>query len=279
MTAPLPLTDVGRQRRLSRLTGSHDDRLFIVPLDHSVSTGPIAAAGALESMLRLLADGGIDGVILHKGRVRFVEPSVWRRVGLIVHLNGSTMHAPDTDDKVLVGEVEDALRIGADGVSVHVNLGSRSEARQLADLGAVAGACMRWSLPLVAMVYPRGPRVSEPTDPQLVAHAANLAADLGADVVKVPYTGDVETMADVAALCPIPIIAAGGAPVNDEEELFTVVRDVMSAGASGVAIGRNVFGAQDVARTVRRIADIVHPRGGAAGYLRARDERDVVGVS
>jgi predicted phospho-2-dehydro-3-deoxyheptonate aldolase len=263
---------------LSRLTGGDDDRLFIVPLDHSVSTGPIAAAAELESMLCLLADGGIDGVILHKGRARFVAPSVWRRVGLIVHLNGSTMHAQDTDEKVLVGDVEDALRIGADGVSVHVNLGSRSEARQLADLGAVAGACMRWSLPLLAMVYPRGPRVTEATDPELVAHAANLAADLGADVVKVPYTEDIDTMADVVARCPIPIVAAGGARMDDDEELFALVRDVMSAGASGVAIGRNVFGAPDVAGTARRIAGIVHPRGGRIGFRRARDERDVVVV-
>lgn len=276
MSVPFQLTDLGRQRRLSRLTGDDDDHVFLVPLDHSLSTGPVAETAELEAMLEALAEGGADGVVLHKGRARFVERSVWRRVGLVVHLSGSTMHASDTDDKVLVADVEEALRGGADGVSVHINLGSATETRQLTDLGTVAGACARWSLPLVAMVYPRGPRVADPSDPQLVAHAANLAADLGADVVKVPFTGDADTMAEVARCCPIPIIAAGGARVESDEQVVELVRDVMSSGVSGVALGRNVFESPDVARTVRRIADIVHPTGGRAVRRARQLDRDMV---
>lgn len=148
MPVPLPLMDTGRQRRLSRLTGT-DDQLFLVPLDHSVAMGPIAEIHRLDSMVRALAEFGADGVIVHKGRARFMAPAVWRSVGLVVHLNGSTMHAPDADEKVLLADVEEAIRIGADGVSVHVNVGSNSEARQLADLGKVAGTCARWGLPLM----------------------------------------------------------------------------------------------------------------------------------
>lgn len=258
MPVSLPLTDTGRQRRLSRLTGT-DERLFLVPLDHSVATGPIAKAHRLDPMLRALAEFGADGVIVHKGRARFMAPGVCRGMGLVVHLNGSTMHALDADEKVLLADVEEAIRIGADGVSIHVNVGSNTEARQLADLGQVAGACGRWGLPLIAMVYPRGPKIENPCDPDLVAHAASLAADLGADIVKLPYTGDVGTMADVVASCPIPIIAAGGVCVDADEELFSLIRDVMSSGVNGVAVGRNVFQAADIADTVSRIAEIVHP--------------------
>lgn len=257
---------------MSRLSGS-DDRLFLVPLDHSLSTGPIAAINQLDSILRALAEFGADAVILHKGRARFLPPSVVRRVGLIVHLNGSTAHAPDADEKVILTDVEEALRMGADGVSVHINVGSSSESCQLTDLGTVAGGCARWGLPLLAMVYPRGPQIADERDPDLVAHAANLAADLGADLVKVPYTGSVDTMADVVASCPIPIVAAGGARVGADEELFAFASDVMSSGVNGLAIGRNVFQATAVARTVAQIAEIVHPGGSRAAYRRA--DRDV----
>lgn len=267
MPVPFPLMDTGRQRRLSRLTGT-DDRLFLVPLDHSVADGPIAEIHRLDAVLRALAQHGADGVIVHKGRARFMAPAVWRSVGLVVHLNGSTIHAPDADEKVLLADVEQAIRIGADGVSIHINLGSNTEGRQLTDLGTVAGACARWGLPLIAMIYPRGPRVQNPCDTDLIAHAANLAADLGADIVKVPYTGEVSTMSDVVASCPIPIIAAGGACVDADEKLFALIDDVMASGVNGVAVGRNVFEASDVAGTVARIAEIVHPRTGRTPFPR-----------
>jgi 2-amino-4,5-dihydroxy-6-oxo-7-(phosphooxy)heptanoate synthase len=275
MPVSFPLMDTGRNRRMARLTGI-DERSFLVPLDHSVGTGPIATTDRLDAVLGALAVCGADGVIVHKGRARFVAPVVNRSVGLVVHLNGSTMHAPDADDKVLLADVEEAIRIGADGVSVHVNVGSISEASQLTDLGNVAGACARWGLPLIAMVYPRGPKIENPCDPDLVAHAANLAADLGADIVKLPYTGDVSSMADVVASCPIPIIVAGGVSVDADEELFSLIRDVMSSGVNGVAIGRNVFQAADVTGTVSRIAEIVHPRALRTPFPRAIARRDQV---
>ena len=120
------------------------------------------------------------------------------------------MHAPDPDAKYLVSGVAEALRLGADAISVHVNLGSAGEREQIADLGAVADACDRWNVPLLAMMYPRGPRIENPRDPELVAHAATLAMDLGADVVKVPFAGTAAEMADVVRACPVPLIVAGG---------------------------------------------------------------------
>ena len=102
------------------------------------------------------------------------------------------------------------MTLGADAVSVHVNLGSLDERSQIADLAAVAGACDRWNMPLIAMVYPRGPRIADAHHPELVAHAAALAAALGADVVKTTYPGSRASMAEVAASCPIPVIVAGG---------------------------------------------------------------------
>jgi predicted phospho-2-dehydro-3-deoxyheptonate aldolase len=214
----------------------------------------------LVRLVRTVADNGADGVVLHKGRVRFLPPEVFRHTSLVVHLSGSTSHAPDADAKVLFGDVEEAVRLGADAVSVHVNLGSTTEAQQLMDLGRVAERCNHWGMPLLAMIYPRGPRITDPSDEALVAHAANLAADLGADIVKTPYTGDVESMSRVVSSCPIPIITAGGAAVGDDEKVVRTVADVMASGAVGVAMGRTVFQADDVAATTRRVAAAVHRR-------------------
>ena len=250
--------DSGKRLRLERLAHRRGGGLFLVPLDHSVADGPVASSDDLAHIVDAVGRNGADGVVVHKGRVRFLSSALLRDLALVVHLSASTSHAPDADHKVLVADVEQALRHGADAVSVHVNLGSDTEAQQLADLGRVADGCALWGIPLLAMIYPRGPRIPDDSDPALVAHAASLAADLGADIVKTPYTGAVDTMADVVRSCPIPVVTAGGDKADSEAKLYASIEDVMCSGAAGVAVGRNVFQAPDVARVTRRIAEIVH---------------------
>jgi len=248
----------GKSIRVRRLVDPRAGTSLLVPLDHSLADGPIASARRLREIVETVAAGGADAVLVHKGRVRFLPLAAFRSVALVVHLNGITRHAPDTNAKVLLAEVEEAVALGADAVSIHINMGSDSEARQLADLARAAEGCDRWGVPLLAMVYPRGPRVTDATRPELVSHAANVAADLGADLVKIPYTGSVRSMAEVVRDCPIPVLTAGGAPLGDDDLLVKLVDDVMATGALGVAMGRNVFESGDVGRTVRRLAAAVH---------------------
>ncbi|MDT0444204.1 beta/alpha barrel domain-containing protein [Streptomyces johnsoniae] len=126
-------------------------------------------ADRLAPRVGTLASNGVDAVVPHKGRVPFVDPRRFAGLGLILHLSASTVHAPDPDAKCLVASVESAVRLAAEAVSVHVNLGSDDERRQIADLAAVADACTEWGLPLLAMMYPRGPRITNQRDPALRA--------------------------------------------------------------------------------------------------------------
>lgn len=249
-----------RRLRLRRLYRHTDDRLLVVPLDHSVTDGPVTGGRRVNELIGRLAGRGVDAVVLHKGSLRYVDPRWFTDVALVVHLSASTIHAPDPDEKYLVASVEEALRIGADAVSVHVNLGCVQEARQVADLAVVAEACDRWNVPLLAMMYPRGPKITNPADPALIAHAATLAADLGADVVKTPYAGSVERMAQVTADCPIPLIVAGGPRRAGTVQVLSYVDDALRGGAVGVAMGRNIFSAPDPGELTEELSVLIHGR-------------------
>ncbi|MFN2495435.1 MAG: 2-amino-3,7-dideoxy-D-threo-hept-6-ulosonate synthase [Pseudonocardiaceae bacterium] len=253
-----------RQVRLQRLYRHGGPRMLVVPLDHSITTGPITAGAALNQMVGQLARNGVDAVVLHKGSLRHVSPAWFSDTSLIVHLSASTVHAADPDAKYLVANVEESLRLGADAVSVHVNLGSLDERRQISDLAAVSEACDHWNVPLLAMVYPRGPQIANPPHPDLVAHAVTLAADLGADIVKTVHAGSSAAMADITRACPIPVIVAGGPRRNSAAELRGYVLDALRGGAGGVAMGRNIFQAADPGATARVIADLVHGEPAAA---------------
>lgn len=256
-TNPLTANHFARDLRLRRLYRGGGDRLVVVPLDHTISDGAVLP-GRIDSLVGQLAGTGIDAIVLHKGSVRHVQPRWFTGLSLVVHLSASTVHAPDPDAKYLVSRVEEALRLGADAVSVHVNLGSADEREQIADLGTVAEACDRWNVPLLAMMYPRGPRIGNPRDPALVTHAATLAMDLGADIAKVPFTGTAAEMADVVAACSIPLIVAGGPSASTEDEVLSYVAEALRGGIAGVAMGRKIFQAHDPGLMARRVAQLVH---------------------
>jgi 2-amino-4,5-dihydroxy-6-oxo-7-(phosphooxy)heptanoate synthase len=246
----------GKALRISRLSRHNDNRFMFIPLDHSFSEGPIAANSGFSELVREIVAGGADGLIVHKGRARTLPVEVLNRCALIVHLSASTRHAPEANDKVLVGDVEDALRIGADAVSVHINIGSHTEKEQLADVGAIASACDRWGMPLIAMVYPRGPRISDPSNPSTLAHVVNIAADLGADVVKTVLASPAERMSEVIASSPLPVIVAGGAV--GEQDLLDFARSSISAGCDGLAVGRRIFTQLNPRHVVQDLVTIVH---------------------
>ncbi|MCP2163661.1 2-amino-3,7-dideoxy-D-threo-hept-6-ulosonate synthase [Goodfellowiella coeruleoviolacea] len=250
------MADTRKAFRLRRLSRQRDGRHLFVPLDHSVSDGPVVPNQGWDALVRDVAMGGADAVIVHKGRARAIDPELLGDCALVVHLSAGTAHAADVNAKVLVGEVEDALRLGADAVSVHVNIGSDTEQRQLADLGAVAGSCDAWNVPLLVMAYARGPRVASSHDPALLAHVVNIAADLGADLVKTSMALPVERMAEVTGSCPIPVLAAGGPA--DGADLVAHGHAAMAAGCRGLAVGRRIFSAPNPLSLVRRLAEVVH---------------------
>ncbi len=248
---------LGKKIRIERIVNRETGNTVIVPMDHGVSMGPIEGLIDLPKTINAVAEGGANAVVLHKGIVAFGHRGYGRDIGLILHLSASTSLAPDPNEKVLVCTVEEAIKLGADAVSIHVNVGSKTEAEQLKALGEISKICSEWGMPLLAMMYPRGDGINQ-YDEKAVALAARVGAELGADIVKTNYTGSVESFRRVVKGCPVPVVVAGGPKMGSEEELLRMVRDAMDAGARGVAIGRNIFQANDPTKMTRAVSLIVH---------------------
>ncbi|MFY1652951.1 2-amino-3,7-dideoxy-D-threo-hept-6-ulosonate synthase [Solwaraspora sp. WMMB762] len=251
------LRPYGKALRLARLTARHKGRHLFVPLDHSLTTGSIAGGRPYAGLVQDLIVAGADAIIVHKGRIRSIEPGAFVGAGLVVHLSAGTMHYADPNSKVLVGSVEEAARWGADGVSVHVNVGSATEPAQLRDLGLVAGECDRLGMPLVAMMYARGESLAATaSQPRTLAHLACIAADLGADVVKLPYPGSRAAMREVVEMSPLPVYVAGGDPLGGLERTVELARDILGAGAAGLSFGRCIFDAHDPMAVTSAVAAV-----------------------
>jgi len=246
----------GKTWRLRRIIDPADGKTLILPLDHGVTQGPIPGLVSPGAFLEGLCRVPPNAVVLHKGLLRFLPRTLEPKVGLIVHLSAATQLA-DPDFKILVTDPDEALSMGADGVSVHVNFGGPHERMMLRDLGRVAARCHTLGLPLLAMAYLRGG--DAPDNPlEALAHAARVCAELGADLVKIPWPGTVDWLERIVEGCPVGIVIAGGENFLSPEEREHRVKAVLQAGAVGMAAGRTVFQAPDPYETLATLYRLIH---------------------
>ena len=137
-----------------------------------------------------------------------------RDIGLFVHLSGSTSLNLGPNDKVQVCSVEEAIALGADAVSIHINLGAPNESKMLETGAKIARDCNRWGMPLLVMIYPRGKGI-DPASPQTIGQCVRVAEELGADMIKTSYPGNPEAFARITKACSVPVFVAGGEKISD----------------------------------------------------------------
>lgn len=247
----------GKSIRLNRLFDRQSKKLFSVPIDHGVTLGPIEGITNPLRVLRELNEGGCDAVVLHKGVLKLASRhSNLCAMKYILHLSASTNHRTDAYGKALVSSVDEAVGLGADAVSVHVNIGSEHEGHMLKDLGAVSARCVQCGLPLLAMMY----CCHRPRNHVELAHPARVAEELGADIVKVALPEVVSDVGYIVDTVTIPVVVAGGEKASSIENLLYHVQEAMQSGAAGAAIGRNVFQSGNVSLVTRVLGELIHGR-------------------
>ncbi|HBU36616.1 MAG TPA: fructose-bisphosphate aldolase, partial [Planctomycetaceae bacterium] len=115
-----------------------------------------------------------------------------------------------------------------------------------------------WGMPVLAMMYARGPKITDEYAPEIVAHCARVGVELGADIVKVNYTGDPDSFSKVVDGCCVPVVIAGGPRLESERDLVQMVYDSIQAGGSGLSVGRNIFQHPNPKKIVSALNKVVH---------------------
>jgi len=117
----------------------------------------------------------------------------------------------------------------------------------------------RFEIPVICHIYPREVATGKILfTPDEIAWAARCAVEVGADVVKVPYCGDVEAYAQIVADSPVPVVAAGGPQTKTLHQALTMMGEVVESGARGATIGRNIWGFSQITAAVRAFKAVVH---------------------
>ncbi|MCO6453322.1 MAG: hypothetical protein J5I90_21245 [Caldilineales bacterium] len=233
-----------------------DGHALICATEHGMVSGPDAGIERMETTLRRIIAGGVDAVMASYGTAtRFAE--LLSRMGLILRTDGAgTVLGAMDGPGAQFYSVEDALRLGADAMCVTTFPGTRYEETTLATLARVIREAHAWGMPVMAEMVPGG----FDSDPELrtleaIKISARVAAELGADWVKIPYVAGFETVVET---CYVPVLVLGGPHRDDPATTLAMVGRAMQAGAAGAVVGRNIWKAADPTAMARKLSTLVH---------------------
>lgn len=252
---------LGKQYRLRRLFHPESQTTTIFAIDHGM-TSPILLEGLSDTRSRVAEAirGGADVIMLSKGFARIVQDVFDRSTCWAMLLSAQASMATE-QQVVAIGQVEEALRLGADAVVVYVALTGPHEPEMIRFVGAVGEACERLGMPFIAEAeYPTTyqPLASLQSEygVDYLKRDSRLCAELGADIVKTNWTGDPQSFAELIAATVVPVVLAGGPRLSDAE-LLQRMELAVEVGARGCSVGRNIFQHRDPEGITRAIAQVV----------------------
>ena len=233
-------------------------RSLILAYDHGIEHGPREfdeRSVDPSYIMELAGKGGFNGLVFQKG---LAETYYDGSVPLILKLNGKSELVEGEPVSRQICSVDEAVSLGAKAVGYTVYLGSAHESIMLQELGDIVEEAHLMDLPVMVWMYPRGGRVKIDTAKEIVAYAARAGLEVGADAVKIKYSGDVESFRwAVRCAGKVKVFMSGGPKANTPKDFLKQVREVMDAGATGVAVGRNVWQDTDPLRVARMLKSIV----------------------
>ena len=206
-------------------------------------------------IMEIASKGKFNGVVFQKGVAeRFYDG----KVPLIVKVNGKTSLPKGEPVSRQLCSVEQAVSLGAKGVGYTIYLGSGLESEMLSEFGRIQEQAHEKGLPAIAWIYPRGAAVQNDTSKEVVAYAARTGLELGADAVKIKYTGDPASFSwAVKSAAGVRVFMSGGPKAATDDDFLNQVRGVMQAGGTGVAVGRNVWQNRDPLAMAEKLRKVV----------------------
>ncbi|MGE4282440.1 MAG: class I fructose-bisphosphate aldolase [Clostridia bacterium] len=251
---------LGKSVRMSRLINPKSNKMMAITVDHAISRGiaPMKGLMPIQDTINKILIGRPEALTMTKG---IAEHCMWENAGKASILLKCSSYSPvhPTYD-IAFGTVDEAIRMGADAVSIGAMTLGDYQAQQFAEIGKFSEECMSKGMPLIGHVYPKGESV--PKDKQTtwenIAYCCRSAAELGIDIIKTTYTGNPESMAKVVECCPARVVIQGGDACETLDDYLNMTRDAMDCGVGGVTMGRFVWDYKDISALVVALRYIIH---------------------
>jgi putative autoinducer-2 (AI-2) aldolase len=261
--------DWGMQSRLARVFRPATGRTVMLAIDHGYFQGPTSGLERVDlSIVPLLPYA--DALMTTRGMIRSTIPPA-AAPPIVLRASGGPSVLRELSNEQLAVGMEDAVRINACAVAVQVFIGGEYETQSVRNMTRLVDAGQHYGIPVLA-VTAVGRELTR--DARYLRLATRICAELGAHLVKTYYCEpDFDT---VAAVCPVPVVMAGGKKLPELDALTMAYRAI-EEGAAGVDMGRNIFQSDHPAAMIRAVGAVVHeslkPQAAYDRFLRSSPAR------
>lgn len=249
---------LGKAVRMSRLVNPKSDKMMAITVDHSISRGIMTGLIPIQETIDKIVAGCPDAMTMTKGIAELCLPKHAGKVSLLLKCSSYAPAHPTCD--ISFGDVEEAVRMGADGCSVGAMMFGDHQGQQVADIGRFSKDCMAAGMPLIGHIYPKGEMIAkaDQTKWENIAYCCRVGAELGVDIIKTTYTGDPKTMEMVVKACPARVVIQGGDACNSIEDYIKMTREALDVGVGGVTFGRFVWEYPNITELVMVLKKVIH---------------------
>ena len=264
----------GLQSRMDRLFNRHGDgRAVCVAADHGYMSDVTTNVVNLRTILDQVIRGGVDGVLLSPGQAVRLAPQFQGRDGPAMIVRADWMNMPRlgtsnvanaVPQRLLVHQkvitAAQALELGATAITIYLFLGYNDsiEAAGIDICACFAAECRQVGLPCIMEPLAYGGQVTGANIVEILTLGARMCVELGADALKIPYTGDVKSFRRLVEMADVPVLVLGGARSEYERDALELFNEGLEAGGSGCLMGRNVTKSPNPGRMIEQLSGIAH---------------------
>ncbi|NPA38416.1 MAG: hypothetical protein GXN99_01315 [Candidatus Nanohaloarchaeota archaeon] len=246
---------------IERKLGLKKGKGIFLAYDHGLEHGPRDMVGLAHDphyIATLAYKGGVNAVIMQYGTAKRVNPFLKeKRINLILKINGKTLLTKEKYIAGLTAQVEDAVKLGAKAIGYTIYFGSPYEHLMIETFSSLRKKAEHYGLGVVLWSYVRAPHIKDEQKKEYVGYAVRAGYELGADIVKVKYTGSMKTFKEALSYTPhgngFYVYVAGG---SKSSRFLKDVKDMREAGASGLAVGRNVWMRENALEVLKEIKKV-----------------------
>ena len=266
--------DNGLSARMDRLFNRHGDgRAVCVAADHGYMSDVTPNVVNLRSITEATIRGGVDGILLSPGQSIRLAPLFQGRDGPALIVRADWMNMPRLGSSNLTNAVpqrhlfhqkvltaDQALSLGATAITIYLFLGydDEVEAAGIESCARFASECRKVGLPCIMEPLAVGGHVTGANIVDILTLGARMCVELGADALKIPYTGDVDSFARLVSVSQVPVLVLGGARSPSDRDALELFAEGLEAGCVGCLMGRNVTKAPDPEKLIRQLGQIAH---------------------
>ena len=264
----------GLKNRMDRLFNRRGDgRAVCIAADHGYMSDVTDNVVNLRTVTEAVIRGGADGILMSPGQAIRLGSLFQGRDGPALIVRADWMNMPRLGGANLTNAVpqrhlvhnkvltaEQALSLGATAITIYLFVGysDEVEAGGIESCAKFASECRQVGLPCIMEPLAVGGQVTGANQVDLLTLGARMCVELGADALKIPYTGDVESFRHLIEVSQVPVLVLGGARSPADRDALELFAEGIEAGCSGCLMGRNVTKAPNPEKLMGQMVQLAH---------------------